>query len=240
MGRNPEVREPIMKKTVITDVQFLNLKSIGDAVDEEMRAEREETLSGPDSAAGRDLARAIGQNVARHRAERGFDLATLAQRSGIPEGDLRLVEAGDGLPGLRMIWQLASGLRVPFGALLAHTMLSEAADPDFRVQRSDRGRVVSTPEGLRSRALSSAGPTHGAPEVYDLTLAAGAVETAEPHAGETYEHIVVTAGQMRITVGDKIADLAAGDSIYFKADAPHRYENPASTDARALLIMIYG
>lgn len=228
-----------MKKTVITDVQFLNLKSIVEAVDDEMRAERAESLSGPDSAAGRDLARTIGQNVARHRAERGFDLATLAERSSIPVDQVRLVEAGDGLPGLRMIWQLASGLRVPFGALLAHTMLSEAADPDFRVQRSERGRVISTPGGLRSRALAGDGAGAG-PEVYDLTLAAGAVEDADGHAGETFEHIVVTAGQMMVSVGGKIAELGAGDSILFRADTPHRYENRSNAEARALLIMIYG
>lgn len=228
-----------MKKTVITDVQFLNLKSIVEAVDDEMRAERAESLSGPDSAAGRDLARTIGQNVARHRAERGFDVATLAERSSIPVEQVRLVEAGDGLPGLRMIWQLASGLRVPFGALLANTMLSEAADPNFRVQRSGRGRVISTPGGLRSRALAAGGGAAG-PEVYDLTLAAGAVEDADGHAGETFEHIVVTAGQLMVAVGDKIAELGPGDSILFRADAPHRYENRSNAEARALLIMIYG
>ena len=227
-----------MKKSVITDVQFLNAEPIAAAIADEMRAERAETLSGPDSAAGRELARSIGENVARCRAQRGFDAETLAQRSELPLEHVRLVEAGDGLPGLRMIWRLASALGVPFGALLEHTVLSENADPDFRVQRADRGRVVSTPGGLRSRSLPSA-TANRPPEVYDLTLASGAFETAEAHATDTYEHIVVTAGHLVVQAGERVAELGPGDSIVFRADVPHRYENRAGEAARALLIMLY-
>ena len=207
-------------------------------LDDEMRAERAESLRGPDSAVGRDLARAIGENVARYRATRGLNVTQLADAADLPEGQICLVEAGNGLPGLRMLWRLASGLRVPFGALLEHTLLSEAADPTFRVQRANRGRVISTPGGLRSRALSTGGGA-AAPEVYDLTLDAGTRETADAHAPETCEQIVVTAGVLRIEVGDKVAELGAGDSITFQADAPHAYENRTAQPARALLIMTY-
>ena len=137
-----------------------------------------------------------------------------------------------------MLWRLASGLRVPFGALLDHTLLSEAADPAFRVQRADRGRVISTPGGLRSRALSTGGPAT-APEIYDLTLDAGAKEMADAHAPETAEYIVVIAGHLHLQVGEKTADLGPGDSIAFRADAPHVYENQAQSPVRALLIMTY-
>ena len=42
---------------------------------------------------------------------------------------------------LRAIWHLATALEVPFGALLANTMLSRGADPDFRIQRAGRAGV---------------------------------------------------------------------------------------------------
>lgn len=223
----------------MTNPSTSDRKSFDEALDDEMRAERAESLSGPESSAGRDLARAIGENVARLRAAAGLSVAALADRAGLVDEQIEIVETGHGLPGLRMLWLLASGLEVPFGALLEHTLLSEAADPGFRVQRADRGRTLSTPGGLRSRALSASSDVAG-PEVYDLTLDAGAVEAAEAHGGTTFEHIIVTAGQLRVQVGEKVADLAAGDSIMFRADVAHAYENPATTPARALLIMIYG
>lgn len=221
-----------------SEIEIHNLRSMTDGIDDEMRAERAEILSGPDSATGHDLARAIGDNLARLRAARDLSTAALAARADIPEAEIKQVEAAEGLPGLRMIWRLASALNVPFGALLEHTMLTEKADPDFRVQRSNRGRIISTPEGLRSRALNADGGP--GPEVYDLTLAAGMVESAEAHAEGTYEHIVVTAGQLRLRAGDRLVELGAGDSILFRADVRHQYENPADTATRALLIMIYG
>jgi XRE family transcriptional regulator, regulator of sulfur utilization len=216
----------------------LDLRSLGEGLDDEMRAERAESLRGPDSALGRDLARAIGENVARYRAQRGMDVPRLAVATDLPEEQLKLVEAGNGLPGLRMLWRLASGLQVPFGALLEHTLLSEAADPSFRIQRADRGRVISTPGGLVSRALATSGRA-GPPEVYDLTLAPGTRETADAHAPETFEQIIVTAGRLHIEVGEKVADLGPGDSITFQADAAHAYENGGAQPARALLIMTY-
>ena len=44
--------------------------ALADALTDEVRAERLDTLSGPDSPEGRALGAAIGSNVGRYRAER--------------------------------------------------------------------------------------------------------------------------------------------------------------------------
>ncbi|MBM4267140.1 MAG: cupin domain-containing protein [Deltaproteobacteria bacterium] len=213
--------------------------SLDDAVLDDVRAERVTTLSGPDSPEGRELGRAVGRNVARIRAERGIALAALSHRSGIREELLNALEEGRAVPSLRAVWHLATGLEVPFGSLLAHTMLSAAGDPDFRVQRSSRGRVIaSSTNQFRSRVLFLEGDPR-VPEVYELTLAPGCVEEAEPHAAETFEHIVVTRGTMIIRAGGSQAKLEAGDSLFFRADVPHGYENAGDEPTRALLIMSY-
>ncbi len=144
------------------------------------------------------------------------------------------------MPSLRAIWHLATGLEVPFGALLAHTMLSVAGDPDFRVQRAARGRVIASGDNrFRSRVLYLEGDPR-APEVYDLTLEAGCIEPAEAHAPETFEHIVVTQGAMIVRAGTSETRLEAGDNVFFRADVPHSYENPGMDPTRALLVMSYG
>lgn len=214
--------------------------TLDDAVFDEVREERMDSLSGPDSPEGRELGRAVGENVARLRQERGLELDALARRSGIRADLVKALENGRAVPSLRAIWHLATGLEVPFGSLLAHTMLTAAGDPDFRVQRANRGRVIASANNqFRSRVLFLEGDPRSA-EVYDLTLEPGCVEPAEAHASETFEHIVVNSGVMILRAGNSETRLEAGDNIFFRADVPHEYENPGAEPTRAILVMSYG
>ena len=206
---------------------------------DELRAERVETLRGPESAEGRALAAAIGANVARLRAERGIALESLAVRTGIREDLLLALERGEAVPSLRAVWSLATGLCTPFAALLADTFLSKMRDTDFAVVRQGEGRVISSADGrFRSRVLAPSGDLR-APEVYELTLEAGCTEAADPHAQDTFEHITVIRGTLVVRRGTAETRLEPGDSIYFRADVPHGYLNPGPEDTVALLVMHY-
>jgi transcriptional regulator with XRE-family HTH domain len=213
--------------------------TLADALTDEVRAERIDSLSGPDSAEGRALGAAVGANVARVRSERGLPLERLAERSGIRVNLLQALEAGEAVPSLRAIWHLATALEVPFGALLANTMLSRTSNPDFRVQRAGRGHVISSADGrFRSRPLFLEGDPR-APEVYELTLLPGCLERAEAHARNTFEHLTVVRGRMVVRSGDSTAEIGPGDALFFRADLPHSYENPGSEDTVAQLVMSY-
>lgn len=213
--------------------------SLSDALASEVRAQREDALSGPDSPEGRALGAAVGANLRRQREARGMDLPGLAARTGIRVDLIEALEAGRAVPSLRAIWQLATGLEVPFGQLLADTMLSAAGDPDFRVQAADRGRLILSAGGtFRSRVLFLEGDPR-APEVYEFTLRAGALEEAEAHAGDTFEHITVLSGELVVRSGEKEAVLGPGDTLFFRADLAHSYENRGAVDAVAHLVMSY-
>lgn len=217
----------------------LPVESLGDAVLDEVRAERSDNLRGPDSPEGREIGRAVGENVARQRRGSGMALDELAERSGIRVDLLQALEGGQAVPSLRAVWQLATALEVPFGSLLAHTMLSQASDPDFRLQRADRGRVLLSADGeFRSRVLFLEGDLR-APEVYELTLAPGCFEEAHAHATDTFEHLSLVRGELVVVAGESKAHLRAGDTLFFRADQPHSYENPGSGPAVAYLVMAY-
>ena len=212
---------------------------LADALAEEVKAERLDALSGPDSAEGRALGAAVGANLARHRKERGIRLERLAERCGIRVSLLRALEGGQAVPSLRAIWHLATALEVPFGALLADTVLWRASDPDFRVQRAGRGHVISSADGrFRSRPLFLEGDPR-APEVYELTLAPGCLEEASAHAPRTFEHLTVVRGRLVVHSGDSTVELGAGDALFFRADLRHSYENPGTADTVAHLVMSY-
>jgi quercetin dioxygenase-like cupin family protein/DNA-binding XRE family transcriptional regulator len=220
----------------MTESPDTGLKSLDDALRDAVSIERGDCLRGPDSPEGRELGKMVGANVARVRARRGLGLAALAERSGITEDLLGLLEGGKAVPSLRAVWALASALSVPFGALLAPT---GAGAENFHVQHAGRGRVIASSSGaFRSRALSPAGHPD-APEVYELTLTPGCLEEAAAHAPDTFEHIVVVRGTLIVRVWDAMTRLGPGDAVFFRADQPHSYENPTSEDVVAHLVMSY-
>jgi XRE family transcriptional regulator, regulator of sulfur utilization len=213
--------------------------TLTDALADEARAERADSLSGPDSPEGRALGAAVGANVARYRSEENLPLERLAEKSEIRVDLLQALEAGQAVPSLRAIWHLATALEVPFGALLANTMLSRASDPDFRVQLAGRGHVISSADGrFRSRPLFLEGDPR-APEVYELILAPGCLEEATPHAPSTFEHLAVVRGRLIVRSGDATAELGPGDALFFRADLPHSYANPGDENVVAHLVMSY-
>jgi quercetin dioxygenase-like cupin family protein/DNA-binding XRE family transcriptional regulator len=212
------------------------LPTIDEALEEEVRTERIETLQGPDGPDGRALAQAVGSNIERYRRKRGLTREQLAERVEVTLPILQRLEHGDLIPSLRAVWIFATALEVPFGALVAYPGRPEVT---FSVRRSGHGRIVaSSDNGFRSRALSPLGQPE-APEVYAITLAPGCVEEAEAHAPGTYEHLVVLRGTLVVSTGSDATTLEAGDALFFRADVEHRYENPGAVETTAHLVMSY-
>lgn len=183
-----------------------------------------------------DLGADVGDRIADHRRRRGIELDTLAERSGVPLDVLALLEAGQWVPTLRMVWAIATALDVPFGAVLARTSIEASA---FRVVRAARARVVASASGLvHTRAVFPLGDPY-APEVYELTLAPGTFEDARPHAPNTFEHLTVVRGLLVVQAGDRQSRLGPGDALFFRADRAHSYRNPTSSETVAHLVMTY-
>lgn len=213
-----------------------DLPTLDDALDEIARDERTDALLGPDGPEGRALASAVGTNVERYRRKHGVSLEELARRTGVTEQILRRLEHGELIPSLRAVWIFATALEVPFGALVAYPGRAETS---FSVRRAGHGRIVASSDGgFRSRVLSPLGQPE-APEVYAISLAPGCIEDAHAHAPGTHEHLVVTSGRLVVSTGADATTLEAGDSLFFRADVPHRYENPGDVETTAHLVMSY-
>jgi transcriptional regulator with XRE-family HTH domain len=184
----------------------------------------------------RELVDAVAANLARLRRNAGIGVDDLAARSGVPREQLVALEAGRMTPTLRSLWALAEFFEVPFGVLISG---AACATTSFHVLRSAGSLVVESADGgFRTRALSAAGDPRE-PEVYEVTVAPGWVEHAKPHAPETFEHLVVVRGALRVRAGDAVAMLGRGDVVFFRADVPHLYENPGADDAIAHLTVSY-
>ena len=176
----------------------------------------------------------VGAYLRLLRSERGMSLADLSARCGVSRAMLSQIEQGKSSPSIALGWKIANGLGVPFGALLG-----EPAEGDFVVQRAaDTREVFSADRTLRSRALFPRGDRR-TPELYELTLRPGGSEDARAHALGTRELLHLHEGTMTVVCSGQRVELHVGDSLFFRADQPHRYENTGTLPVRCYLIMCY-
>lgn len=190
-----------------------------------------------DEAAGeaQELKRRVGKNLEQLRKRRGLSLERLAVLAGVSRAMLGQVETGESAPTIAFLWKVARGLDVRFADLLGDETVG-----DVVLLPADASKILRSGNGaFESRALFPF-DKHRRAEFYELRLRGGHVEEAEPHAEGTYENIVVHAGRLRLTVGEAArVELRAGDSVFFRADVPHTYENPGTRPALMYLVMTY-
>jgi transcriptional regulator with XRE-family HTH domain len=176
---------------------------------------------------------ALGAKVAAARAERGWSLAQLAQRSGLSPAAVHKIEKSGMTPTIASLMKIAAAL----GKSVAY-FVEEPQTPEVNVVRADeRAQVYTSKEGLDLKNISGR---------YGPFRIAGAEATTEPfadsgpnpmnHPGE--ELVIVTEGELVFTVDGERFELAAGDSIHFRTRLPHSWANPSDKPARAIWLVV--
>ena len=185
-----------------------------------------------DSAA--DLTPIVGANLRRLRVKRGLSLERMAKASGVSRAMLGQIELGHSTPTINVVWKIARALDVSFA-----TLITEHAGTSTALVRRDRAKLLTSQDGsFTSRALFPFDEPRNV-EFYELNLSPHSVEEADAHPVGTTENLVVQSGTLELTVGNVRHRLDTGDAIFFEADLPHSYRNPASTNLAMYLVMSY-
>jgi transcriptional regulator with XRE-family HTH domain len=188
---------------------------------------------GPESKP-EELGSIIGGALKRLRTKRALSLEALARLAGVSRAMIGQIEGGRSMPTIGLLWKIARALEVPFSALIG-----SGNGGGIAVMRADRSKVLTSKDGsFTSRALFPYDSERRV-EFYELTMAPGALELAEPHAPGTTENLTVAQGQVEIAAGGETSLLACGDSVYFQADVPHSYRNVGPDKAIMFLVMTY-
>jgi transcriptional regulator with XRE-family HTH domain len=141
------------------------------------------------SPIGKDLTPVVGANLRRLRGQRGLSLEKLSRLSGVSRAMLGQVELGQSAPTINVLWKISSALSVPFSALI-----TARGGGGLQVLRSDSAKLLTSHDGsFSSRALFPFDEPRRV-EFYELRLAPGGSERADPHNPGTVENLVVADG----------------------------------------------
>ena len=176
----------------------------------------------------------LGGNIQRIRKEQGLTLDVLSEKSGVSKAMLSQIESEKVNPTVATVWKIAQGLQVEINGLLAG---SDEPQRRFSVVRRDDINTIETDEdGLHMKVLSPIAMVEDL-EMYLLTFRRGGALRSSPHFPKTEEYLTVFTGAVRVTAGDNVTELHAGDFATYHCDIEHSIENIGDDSAQIHLVV---
>lgn len=176
--------------------------------------------------------RRVAARIKRWRSEASLSLQELANRSDVSPSTIHKIEHVQTVPTIAVVLKLAAGLG-------RHaTELFEDSDQGSStiLIRADERRELRTSRGARIQALAG-DPTSRELGVWRIVHPPGfsfGQETLSHVTGEVV--IYVESGELNASVGDENFELAAGDSLHFKASSAYAWRNDGSSPAVAIIM----
>jgi transcriptional regulator with XRE-family HTH domain len=171
----------------------------------------------------------LGFRLRELRAERGWTLEELAERTGLSKAFLSRRESGGRQPSIAAVLTLARVFGVSVGAMFESAAPAEACV----VVRRDQA-TVREGDGLTYWPLSSNARFANLQPMKLTVSHRRKGDEQYQHDGE--EWVYVLKGRLRITMAGVNYDLEPGDSAHFDSRQPHRLTALAGRDAELILV----
>lgn len=171
----------------------------------------------------------LGFRLRDLRANRGWTLEELAERTGLSKPFLSRLEAGDRQPSIAAVLTLARAFGVSVGA-----MFESATPVDACVVVRGGKAPVRRNEGLTYAPLSSNARFANLQPMKLIVSHRRKGDEQYQHDGE--EWVYVLSGRLRVSVAGVPHDLDPGDSAHFDSRQPHRLTALGGRDAELILV----
>lgn len=176
----------------------------------------------------------VGARLKAIRQQNGLSQRQLAETSGVPHGQISMIETNKSSPSVASLRKILGGLNLG---------MSEFFEPEA----SEDDKPFYTPSELRdltSRLYSEANGFKGTitlkqignARLHGLQILQETYEPGADTGADMLEHVaseggIVITGEIEVTVGDRVMILKAGDSYLFNSREPHRFRNISDRQA---------
>jgi transcriptional regulator with XRE-family HTH domain len=175
----------------------------------------------------------LGERIRALRRERRLTLEVLAGRSGVSRAMISKLERGEKNPTLVVAAKVAEGLGVSLSQLVGVEERREVV-----VVPRERRMVVRDPEtGFERQLLSPSFGGRGIEFIKNVVPGGSSSGEFPPHRRGVEEYVVVERGRLRAILGGEEYLLEEGDTLYFEADVPHRFDNAGEGECSYYLVI---
>jgi transcriptional regulator with XRE-family HTH domain len=177
----------------------------------------------------------IARRLARLRAERGWSLDEIADRTGISRATLSRIERGELSPTAAMLGKLCTA----YGWTLSRLMADAETRPPNLVSARQQTEWTDPESGYRRRAVSPPSPNLRG-ELVEVRLPARAtVAFATSPLSGLEHHLWMLSGSLRLDVEGAAFDLHSGDCLRYVLTGATRFRNTGKGEARYLVAIVH-
>ncbi|MEQ6021927.1 XRE family transcriptional regulator [Streptomyces salinarius] len=176
----------------------------------------------------------LAARLAELRAERGWSLGELAERSGVSRSTLSRAERAETSPTAAVLNRLCA----VYGRTMSRLLGEVEGEPAPLVRAAEQSVWEDRTGGFVRRSVS---PPHAGlrGELVEGRLAAGAdIAYDRPPVAGLEQHVWLLEGALEITTGDVRHALAAGDCLRMRVWGPTRFRCAGSGTARYVLAVV--
>lgn len=173
----------------------------------------------------------IGKRLKTLREARGLSQRQLAQRAGVTNGQISMIEQNKVSPSVSNLKKILDGMPMGLSEFFAE---DEAGEPKT-FYRHDELVDIGTPAfcGPEATVTKLSLLRVGKPGTHNLMMLQEIYEPGADTGQTLYSHEseeagIVISGRIEITVGDEVATLGPGDAYIFDSRRPHRFRNPGA------------
>ena len=185
--------------------------------------------AGPDPVDAR-----LGARLAELRAERGWSLGELAERSGVSRSTLSRAERAEISPTASLLNRLCG----VYGRTMSQLLSEVEAEPALLVPATEQQVWEDRASGFVRRSVS---PPHAGlrGELVEGRLTAGAdIAYDRPPVPGLEQHIWVLEGALEVTAQEVAHHLGTGDCLRLRVWGPTRFRCTGPDDVRYVLAVV--
>jgi transcriptional regulator with XRE-family HTH domain len=176
----------------------------------------------------------IARQLAELRAEHGWSLEAVAERTGLSRATLSRIERAELSPTAAMLGRLCT----IYGWTLSRLMAEAEAKPPNLVPAGEQAEWTDPGSGYRRRAVSPPAPGLRG-ELVEVRMPAGATVTFDESPVPGLEHhLWMLAGMLTLEVEGATFALKAGDCLRYVLTGATKFRGTGKGDARYLVAIV--
>jgi len=195
----------------------------------------------------------MGDTIRSFRKSQGRTIQELSSSTGLSAAFISRMERGEINPSIASIMKIARALHINMADLFQEAGAPETATPGKTggetggesshadtlevVHQEQRRQLVSPGLNFSEFLLTPSIRNVGIEFIYHVSEpGATSGEEYYSHSGE--ECILVLKGELSLWVEEQELCLKAGDSVHFRSDRPHHWENRGRTAVEAVWVVV--
>ena len=176
----------------------------------------------------------IGSRLREIRKSRKLNLRDVSQLSGVSRSMLSKIETGRSSPTATTLGKISEGLGISISQLVGGV-----APRDVIVMRQNEHPVFRVPKsGFERWSLSPISEARTVDFAMNVLPPGRSSGYFPPHSEGVEETLYIMSGAIILWHGETPYELSEGDSIFYRAHVPHRFDNASAVQEARFFVVV--